>query len=112
MKTNRLGITSGDGYLSLGYRVDVDVCDGLSGICEMSDWMSEEERDGNANLIADAFNTANKCGLLPSELLEQNTKLLDSLKGLVVYCRFNMMTNQLEPLMKKSNEIINQIEQV
>lgn len=41
-------------WVSLGYRVDVDVADGLSGICEMSDWMSEEEMEANAKLIAAA----------------------------------------------------------
>lgn len=37
----------------------------------------------NALLIADAGTTANKCGLLPSTLLEQRNELLGMLKGLV-----------------------------
>lgn len=69
-----------------------------------------KEELNNAKLIADAGTTANKCGLLPSELLEQNRELLSALKDLVVYCRGNM-TNQLEPLISKANETINQIEQ-
>jgi hypothetical protein len=36
------------------------------------------ESEANANLIADAFNTANKCNLLPSELLEENNKLKEA----------------------------------
>jgi hypothetical protein len=43
---------------------------------------SEEER-ANAKLIADAGNTANKCGLLPSELLEQRNELLEALQQLL-----------------------------
>ncbi len=45
--------TKGD-WVSLGYRVDVDVADGLSGICEMSDWMGEDEMKANAALISAA----------------------------------------------------------
>lgn len=39
---------------SLGYRVDVDVADGLSGVCEMFDWMGRFEMEANAKLIAAA----------------------------------------------------------
>ncbi len=45
--------TQGD-WINLGYRVDVDVADGLSGICEMSDWMESEEMEANAKLVAAA----------------------------------------------------------
>lgn len=43
---------------------------------------SVEDKEGlaNANLIADAGNTTNKCGLLPSELLEQRDELLSMLR--------------------------------
>lgn len=34
----------------------------------------------NASFIMDAYNTANKCGLLPSELLKQRDELLEALK--------------------------------
>jgi len=37
------------------------------------------ERIANAALIADAGNTAQKCGLLPSELLKQNEELREAL---------------------------------
>jgi len=37
----------------------------------------------NTQLIADAFNTANKCDMLPSELLEQRNELLDMLQATV-----------------------------
>lgn len=39
-----------------------------------------EERRGHAKLITDAGNTYQKCGLLPSELLEQRDELLQTLK--------------------------------
>ena len=39
-----------------------------------------EECRHDAELIADAGNTAQKCGLLPSELLKQKDELLEALK--------------------------------
>ena len=41
-----------------------------------------EQRLADAILIADAGNTAQLCGLLPSELLKQRDELLDALKAL------------------------------
>ena len=42
------------------------------------------DTDGNvADLIVDAGNTAQKCGLLPSELLQQRDELKDSLVDMV-----------------------------
>jgi len=37
-------------------------------------------REGNAELIADAFNTTNESGLTPSQLYKQNQELLDALE--------------------------------
>jgi hypothetical protein len=58
-----------------------------------TEWLSPEyeaeeirvkkEEESNANLIADAGTTANKCGLLPSELLAQRDELLECLKTLL-----------------------------
>ena len=45
---------------------------------------NQERLEANAQLIADAFNTANKCDMLPSELLE----LLIN-----VYCSINQYGN-------------------
>ena len=42
----------------------------------------EDELQANALLIADAGNTAQKCGLLPSELLKQNEELREENKRL------------------------------
>lgn len=81
-----LGITKGDWEVEeyhdgdlLGLRVVsnyecVTMFD--TGVCG---WISEEE-EANAKLIADAGNTANKYGLLPSELLEQRYDLAEALK--------------------------------
>ena len=41
---------------------------------------SNEAMEANAKLIADAGTTANKCGLMPSELLEQRNDLLEALQ--------------------------------
>lgn len=42
------------------------------------------ETVGNAQLIADVFNTANKCDMLPSELLEQRDEVISLLKRIVI----------------------------
>ena len=42
----------------------------------------EDELQANALLIADAGNTAQKCGLLPSELLQQRDELREALKNI------------------------------
>ena len=41
-------------WINLGYRIDVEIADGLSGICEMSEWMEEEEMEANCKLMAAA----------------------------------------------------------
>ena len=82
MKKKELGITKGEAF---SYKVDdrVVITTLEKEICEMSYGRAYEstyeEMHYNTVLIADAFNTANKCGLLPSELLEQNTLLLEAL---------------------------------
>lgn len=43
----------------------------------------EDELQANALLIADAGNTAQKCGLLPSELLQQRDELREALQNLM-----------------------------
>lgn len=62
-----------------GYRIkdneQRDVCD----IYSFASSISDEEAAANAKLIADAGTTANKCGLMPSELLEQRNDLLEAL---------------------------------
>lgn len=42
--------------------------------------VSEKEMIANANLFVDAHNTAQSCGLLPSELLKQRDELIDAIK--------------------------------
>lgn len=43
----------------------------------------QEEAEANALLISDAGTTANKCGLLPNELLAQRDELLEALRKLL-----------------------------
>lgn len=42
-----------------------------------------DEMHANATLICDAGNTAQKCGLLPSELLQQRDELKEALQSLM-----------------------------
>ena len=41
-----------------------------------------EEREANAELIAEAFNVTNESGLTPRQLLEQRNELLDLMKDI------------------------------
>ena len=43
--------------------------------------IGRKENDANLVLVLDSFNTAQKCGLLPSELLEQRDQLLRHIKA-------------------------------
>lgn len=56
--------------------------------------------ESNAKLIADAGTTANKCGLLPSELLEQRDEMLKMLETL----NFEL-TEAIKELQSKDYEI-------
>ncbi len=63
---------------------------GFAGVyCDDKKKISVEEAIANAKLIADAGNTTNKCGLLPSELLTQRDELLEGLQAIK-----NLLTNQ------------------
>ena len=78
-------------WVSLVHRVDVDVADGLSGICEMSDWMDESEMEANAKLIAAA-----------PEMLENELKNLKFLRYVESKSRdFNMWSDKLEILYER-----------
>ncbi len=44
-------------------------------------YYSHNRMIADTNLIADTFNTSNKCGMLPSELLERYNEAVEALKG-------------------------------
>ena len=76
MKKKDLGITEGE------VKIDrkggwIETADGRL-ICECTH--CNYQSDANLVFIADAFNTANKCGLLPSELLQWKHETLMLLK--------------------------------
>ena len=54
--------------------------------------LGKEEAISNAQLIADAFNTANKCDMLPSELLEQSSHNIKELLGLLEFHGYTSST--------------------
>jgi hypothetical protein len=64
----------------------------------------EEVRD-NALLMVNAGNTIQKCGLLPSELLEQRDELLVFVKRIQPILKDRMLYNSAEG----ANELINKI---
>lgn len=54
-------------------------------------WGNDETSDADADLIVNAFNTTNSCGLLPSELLKQRDELLEALNyaiGIMGYAEY------------------------
>ena len=62
--------------------ISEDAGDPGDAICDAPEWaeMSMKRWPANASLICDAGNTYQKCGLLPSELLEQRDELLQTLQ--------------------------------
>jgi len=66
-------------HFAFSHEGTVTIC-GFHQEQQMSDDLSLEEVQANAILIADAGTTANKCGKLPSELLESNNEMLEFLK--------------------------------
>ena len=68
-----------------------------------------EQRLADAILIADAGNVAQKCGLLPSELLKQRDDAVDKVETLVGYLSIMALGKtppELEAVIKEANEWI------
>ena len=118
MKKKELGITKGEVHINDCFQTEVwskntkvaSCNNGInSGIYKAK---TDEEMKANATLIADAFNTANKCGLMPSEFLEQRDELIAYTKSLIEYInsRRSPMTTEKQ-IIRKLEAIINQIEQ-
>lgn len=56
------------------------IIEGSKIVCSLSEFSKKkEEVEANGELIVDAGNTAQKCGLLPSELLQQRDELKEAL---------------------------------
>jgi len=62
-----------------------------------------EEAKANAELIADAFNTANETDKLPSELKQERDELMNLAKEISLY-------SNSKSLNKKAEQLINKIE--
>lgn len=82
--TNKLGITEGE-WIKNYFAVSEDnsnpfyIIQGFDNksVCalELDGSITVEDLDHNAELIADAGTTANKCGKLPSQLLQENEEM-------------------------------------
>lgn len=82
-----LGITKGEWRIDTADAIKIKAEDG-SNIATLTHLTNFKRRDTdeverNALLIADAGNTAQKCGLLPSELLQQRDELKEALISLM-----------------------------
>ena len=117
MKRKELGITEGEVHINDCFQTEVwskntkvaSCKNGInSGIYRVK---TDEEMKANANLIADAFNTANKCGLLPSELFQWKHETLMLLKEIAndTERRYRFTSGANWP--KWYDKAINQIEQ-
>jgi hypothetical protein len=81
-------------------------------------WHHQDTKEvavANAELFADALNTIQKCGLLPSELKEQRDLLLDMLQKVSVIQSENygngMQTHlKMSGISSELNELINKIQ--
>lgn len=92
---NRLGITEGEWKAKSSPNYHDPKASKIEIHSRMSQgWIAKVQDNGvirhkeglsNAKLIADAGTTANKCGLLPSELLEQRDELLEALQKMCEY---------------------------
>ena len=124
MKKNKLGITEGDVKIrpisTSHYFGRMDIFTDEFEIAEVIGGFPYQQP--NATLIADAFNTANKCGLLPSELLEQRDELMRVLKkalsisdlwtyGELICAEHICEARALDKMKLEFQNTINQIEQ-
>lgn len=85
-----LGITIGEWRIDTADAIKIKAEDG-SNIAILTHLTNFKRRDTdeverNALLIADAGNTAQKCGLLPSELLQQRDELREALNQINKLC--------------------------
>jgi len=117
MKKNRLGITS-ENVEAICVNTNAGFFYKVVGIGEIVcnvTTRNTERSDKNATLISDAFNTANRCGLLPSELLEQRDELLDKLRRVLIsvesISKYDFDVQTSNELIDECNNTINQIEQ-
>lgn len=111
---NRLGITKSKVY-AIEFAGFYRILDGE--YYENKDVLDKSKTPGsevkaNTKLIVDSFETANKTGLLPSELLEQRNKLITEIKNLRE--RFRLISpcelySNLHPY-KTSGKLIKSIE--
>lgn len=102
-----LKITKGEWYIKHRFNVlsenDEYVCSCGGQRGNMSPEKQTEMNEANTELIANAGTTANKCNLLPSELLEQRDELLEALKDIVSWIKEGDYDNNF--LIKSENAI-------
>lgn len=75
-------------------------------------WIMDEETQANFLLTADAGNTAQKCGLLPSELLQQRDELREALINVMVVVRdcYPLLFDNEKPAVKQAEAAIKNTE--
>ncbi|MBO2546062.1 hypothetical protein J0871_16720 [Salegentibacter sp. BDJ18] len=77
----------------------------------------DEEVEANAVLVADAFEIANKCQKLPSELLKERDALLEKLKDMTKYIRRELTLiheapeKEIKLILDGSEELIQSVEE-
>ena len=86
----------------------VEVLGDFTPLCTIK---NRPEQHANAELIADAFNTANACNLLPSELLRQRDMLINEIEGFIFNCieTGKVTENQIAYFKGRFRNTINQV---
>lgn len=87
-------------WIDLGYCVAIDVADGISNICEMRDWVGDEEMCANAKLIAAAPGLLEAC----IKLKEWNDKYPPG--RIYDYSQGKAIENELTSIVKMQFEAI------
>ena len=107
-----LGITKGEWRIDTADAIKIKAEDGsnIAILTHLTNFMRRDtnEVERNALLIADAGNTAQKCGLLPSELLQQRDELKEALINVMVVVRdcYPLLFDNEKPAVKQAEAAI------
>lgn len=111
-----LGITKGEWRIDMADAIKIKAEDG-SNIATLTHLTNFKRRDTdeverNALLIADAGNTAQKCGLLPSELLQQRDELREALINVMAIIKdcYPLLFDNEKPAVKQAEAAIKNTE--
>jgi len=110
----RLGITEGEYFQqkigtysgSVAIRVKHADASNIDDVLTINGYQrTNNEINASVKLALDAFNTANKCDMLPSELLEQRNELLEFVQMITITTQSESTFIRANELIKKATEL-------